>query len=309
MRIGAIDIGTNSTRLLVAEVINGKLHPLVREIEITRLGRGVNAKGQLQRDGIRENAIVLKKFRHQAEDFGVDALYAVATSAVRDAANKEEFLQISREVSGVDVEIISGEEEAHLSFCGVYSSFPAMDRNWAVCDVGGGSTEFIWNLGENVQSINIGCVRLTEMFLHSDPPGAEEISKAAAAIKEQINKLDLQVRKLVGVGGTITTLVAMEEKMKIYLPERVQGYVLKREQLDKHVRLLSVPLEERKRIVGLQPKRADVILAGVLIVREILDYLQLSEITVSDADILSGIIYKGIGELAQRRLSAYHDSI
>jgi exopolyphosphatase/guanosine-5'-triphosphate,3'-diphosphate pyrophosphatase len=278
-RVAAIDLGTNTTRLLVADVDGDALAQVVRRTAITRLGEGVDARRRLLPEPIARVRNVLSDYRRQAEQLGAERTLLVATSAVRDAENGEAFLGEIEWSYGFATRLLSGEEEAELTLRGV----GALEPGAVVLDVGGGSTELI---GAGVHtSLDVGSVRLTERFLHSDPPTAEELDACAAHVREQLP--GVAVASLVGVAGTVTTLAALEEGG--YDPDATHGYRLRLEQVERQCeRLAAATVEERRSMAGLEPERAPVIVGGVLVVREALRRYCLDEMTVSERDILDG---------------------
>lgn len=298
MRKAAIDIGTNSTRLLIAEV-NGKIKRLEKITTITRLGAGVDRWKVLKPESIEKNVNTLLRYKEIAQSYGVNDIAAIATSAVRDASNREEFLRIVKDKTGIDVNVISGEEEAALGFIG--ATYSLSDGLNVVVDIGGGSTEFIVGNGSDInilKSVDIGAVRITERFLPSDNVEGSDIIDAdkyiRSMIRETINEIkDLGDFKLVGVGGTITTLAAVDQGLVTYDIDKVHNYVLKKDNINEAFRrFLSVSLDDRKCISGLQPERADIIVAGTLILKIIMEELGAGCIIVSEQDNLDGMLVK-----------------
>jgi exopolyphosphatase/guanosine-5'-triphosphate,3'-diphosphate pyrophosphatase len=296
MRVAAIDLGTNSTRMLVADVVDGEVRDVVRRLAITRLGEGVDRRRRLLPLPIARVRNVLADYRRELEALGAERTLAVATSAVRDAENGDAFLGEIEWSYGFSTRLLSGEEEARLTFAGVTSSRKPRGP-MLVVDVGGGSTELIVGSGDGVDfhvSLDLGCVRMTERFLHSDPPSARELDDCGAfttaLLAERVpDDVRDEVGDAIGVAGTMTTLAALDLDLEPYDPERIHGHVVSRrtvgQQLD---RLASLPLEERRALRGLEPERAPVIVAGVVIVREVLDHFRLEGIEASEKDILHG---------------------
>lgn len=280
---GAIDIGTNSVRLLIGQREAGRVKPVCRQLSTTRLGQGLQKTGLLQEEAVRRTVQTLACYARILEEYGVKKYRAVATSAVRDAANRELLLKAARE-QGLEVEIISGEEEAWLSYTGAVSVHREL-KNPVVLDIGGGSTEMIFQLQGQIRSssTDVGAVRCTEASWSE-----EDIRQALA---EALTQLPPSPFSLVGVGGTITTLAAIDQELEPYDSQRVQGYVLTKKAVEAiEKRLSALSLEERRQVPGLQPERADIILAGIKILRVILDQLAVAELVVSESDILDGII-------------------
>jgi exopolyphosphatase / guanosine-5'-triphosphate,3'-diphosphate pyrophosphatase len=287
-RVAAVDLGTNSTRLLVADVLDGHVEELARETVITGLGEGVDVRRRLLPAPIARVRNCLTNFRRRAEQLGAERTLAVATSAVRDAENGEAFLGEVEWSYGFDTQLLSGEDEAALTMRGV-SVGRGVEPRTLLLDVGGGSTEL--TTGEFRVSIDIGSVRLTERYLASDPPADEEIAACRAAIRGVLEEraADLDVRHAIGVAGTITTIAALE--LGDYDRDRVHGYRLSTEAVERQLeRLASLPLTERRELPGLEPARAPVIVAGVAIVAEVLGFFGLPELEVSENDLLTGAV-------------------
>jgi exopolyphosphatase / guanosine-5'-triphosphate,3'-diphosphate pyrophosphatase len=285
-RVAAVDLGTNSTRLLVAEVEDGRVDELDRETVITRLGEGVDRRRRLLPEPIARVRNTLVDFRRRAEELGAERTLLVATSAVRDAENGEAFLGEIEWSYGFDTELLSGDEEAALTLRGV-SVGRKLKPGTLLLDVGGGSTEL--TLPGFRVSLDVGSVRLTERFLASDPPTADELEACRAAVRSVLEEhaSDLEVRAAIGVAGTITTIAALE--LGVYDRDRVHGYRLAREAVERRFeRLAGLPLDERRELPGLEPERAPVIVAGVAIVAEALHFFDLDELEVSEHDLLTG---------------------
>ena len=305
---GVIDIGTNSCRLFIAELENtseGKKikRELVKDVEIVKLGEGVNKTHNLNPNAIKRTLDCLKKYKEKASSYGVENIRAFATSAVRDAENREVFLQ---EVSklGIKIECISGKTEATLNFLG--NSLVFKDRILVV-DIGGGSTEF--TLGKDktigfIQSINIGAVRATEKFFSDNDYSEEKIEKCRSWIRKNLEILKtIKDRdfKLIGVAGTATTQISVRDKMEIYDSSKVHMAALTLDELKENLSLfLSKNFEERKNIIGLEEKRADVIIAGTLILLTILEELNQDKIIISESDNLSGAITREEETMSER---------
>ncbi len=269
-RVAAVDLGTNSTRLLVADVEGGRVDEVVRRSVVTRLGEGVDARRRLLPVPIARVRNVLTDFRRELEELGAERTLAVATSAVRDADNGEAFLGEVEWSYGFATQLLSGEEEAELTRRGVGET----DAGTLVLDVGGGSTELIT---EGLRaSLDVGSVRLTERFLHGDPPAPDELSAAAQAVRELLPPL--AAVRAVGVAGTVAQLALLAGATELRLVT-IEGL------LDG---LASQTLNERRRVRNLDPKRAPVIVGGALIVREVLRSYELTRIRFSIRDLLDG---------------------
>ena len=285
-RVAAVDLGTNSTRLLVADVLDGRVDELVRETVITRLGEGVDERRRLLPVPIARVRNCLTDFRHRAEELGAERTLAVATSAIRDAENGEAFLGEVEWSYGFDTRLLSGDEEAAMTLGGV-SVGRRLEPGTLLLDVGGGSTEL--TVGDFRVSLDVGSVRLTERLLASDPPSKDELAACRAAIRSVLEERagDLDVRHAIGVAGTITTIAALE--LGEYDRDRVHGYRIPTGRVEEQLeRLASLPLAERREVPGLEPERAPVIVAGIAIVAETLRFFGLAELEVSEHDLLTG---------------------
>ena len=302
-RYAAIDIGTVTCRMLVVDVGESGLHELTREYAITNLGEGVDATGELKPEAIDRVVRAIDGFLAvrdslSTSDHPVIRTVAVATSAARDARNAADFAACLRE-RGIELSVIPGAREAALSFSGASIDFSG--ERLMVVDVGGGSTEVVMGMGgaEPVcaHSFNVGCRRVTEKFLASDPPAPEELARARAWIREQMAswfadqaKEAADLERVVAVAGTATTVVSIRDRMETYDSSRVhKARVSRQELLEVYERLAALPLSARKNVVGLDPKRAPVMVAGLLILLEVLDFAGIDAFTVSETDILHGI--------------------
>jgi exopolyphosphatase/guanosine-5'-triphosphate,3'-diphosphate pyrophosphatase len=279
VRVAAVDLGTNTTRLLVADVVDGNVEEVHRETRITRLGEGVDARGRLLPLPIARVRNALADYRRTLESLGAERTLAVATSAVRDAENGEAFLGEIEWSYGFATKLLTGDDEARLTRRGVGE----LATGTLVLDIGGGSTELI--VDDFHVSLDIGSVRFTERFLHSDPPTPDELAACARAI----DLPDVQPTAAVGVAGTITTIAAQDLGLDHYDRERVHGHVLTRAgaraQLE---RLAALPVAQRRELPAMEPERAPVIVAGAVILAETLDHYGLDAIAVSERDILDG---------------------
>ncbi|HUK93979.1 MAG TPA: Ppx/GppA phosphatase family protein [Gaiellaceae bacterium] len=282
MRVGVVDLGTNSTRLLVADVHDGQVDEVVRRLRITRLGEGVDERRMLLPLPIARVRNVLSDYRRELEELGAERVLAIGTSAIRDAENGEAFLGEIEWSYGFTTRLLSGDQEAELTRRGVANG-RGLDDDTLVLDVGGGSTELI--TAGSRSSLDIGCVRLTERFLHSDPPTGGELEAAARASREALP--ELEPGDAIGVAGTVTSLAALE--LGAYDPERTHGHRLSREAVSTQLeRLASLPLAQRRELGALEPERAPVIVAGAVIVNEVLARYRLDELEVSERDLLHG---------------------
>ncbi|MCC6445244.1 MAG: Ppx/GppA family phosphatase [Armatimonadetes bacterium] len=300
-RRAVIDIGTNSVLLLVADVgeQDGSLNIVEDISEITRLGKGIAGGKGLQPEAIRRTVGVIETLTTRCRALRADSITAVGTAILREAANREIFLSEARQRCGLEVEVISGEEEARLSYRAVRgdSDLGLPDKAAiAVLDVGGGSTEVVFGK-ESVEfrkSIPIGAVRLSEAFLPTDPPPAEEQKKGLDFVLERLSELPpLPTDSVfVGVGGTIVNLGAVHLGLAEYGPSRLHGMRLTRADAEDALRLLaSKPLEERRQISGLEPKRADVIVGGAIIIAAVMKRYDLEAITMSCRGLRYGVLF------------------
>ena len=294
MRVAAVDLGTNSTRLLVADVEDGRLDEVARRLKITRLGEGVDERKRLLPAPIARVRNVLTDFRREAEWLGAERTLAVATSAIRDAENGEAFLGEVEWSYGFQTRLLSGHDEAQLTFRGV-SAGREVAEDTLVIDIGGGSTELVVGGPDGLclhDSLDIGGVRLTERFLHSDPPSDEELDACGAAVRELLAErvpADMRPRTAIGVAGTITSITALDLGLAAYDPDQVHGHCLSREGVQTQLeRLAALPLAERREVPALDPDRAPVIIAGTVILREVLDHFGLDALEASERDILDG---------------------
>jgi exopolyphosphatase / guanosine-5'-triphosphate,3'-diphosphate pyrophosphatase len=282
MRVGVVDLGTNSTRLLVADVDGEDVDEVARRTTITRLGEGVDERRKLLPLPVARVRNVLSEYRRELEQLGAERVLAIGTSAVRDAENGEAFLGEIEWSYGFASRLLSGEEEAELTRRGVANG-RVLGEETLVLDVGGGSTELI--TASRRTSVDVGSVRLTERFLRSDPPTHEELDAAAEAVRTVLPPLD--PGDAIGVAGTVTTLAALE--LGAYDPQRVHGYRLSRQAVAAQLeRLASLPLAGRRELPGLEPERAPVIVGGAIVVREVLDRYGLDGLEVSERDLLHG---------------------
>jgi exopolyphosphatase/guanosine-5'-triphosphate,3'-diphosphate pyrophosphatase len=297
--VAVVDIGSNSTRLLIAELDDGRVvAELDRRTNVTRLGAGVDANGRLRDDAIARVFATLDLYREAIREFAVDRSIAVMTSAVRDAANGAEFAAEVERQYRLEPHILTGEDEAQLTFLGATSERdPDDDTPTLVVDIGGGSTELVLGTGRRAGfhvSTQAGVVRQTERHLHSDPPTEDELEALRVDVRGILSAAvpaDQRegVRHAIGVAGTATQLAAIAQALEPYDAARVHGYVLTAAERGRLLaQLAAVPLAERERIPGLDPKRAPTIVAGVVILGEVAALFGLEQIEVSEHDILRG---------------------
>ncbi len=293
--VAAIDIGTNSVRLLVSQDGRTTLERLMR---ITRLGKGVDATGRLDPEAIERTVTVLREYREVMDRFGVEKVRMTATSAARDAANRDDFFDAAEAAVGVRPELLSGEEEGRLSFLGATADLDPADGPFLVCDIGGGSTEFSYGTTESEATIStdMGCVRLTEAWLHSDPPSAEELSQAISIVEIHLDDVMREIPEateaatFVGLAGTVSTAAAVEIGLAEYDRDRIHHFVLTKPAVEDVFRTLATEaLADRIHNPGLERERADVIVGGMCVLVSIMRRLGFSECLVSEADILDGL--------------------
>ncbi|HEY3493954.1 MAG TPA: Ppx/GppA phosphatase family protein [Polyangiaceae bacterium] len=291
--VAAIDIGTNSVRLLLTD---GGGRELERSMRMTRLGQGIDVSGVLHPDAIARTVDVLSEYGARIESSGAGRRRAVATSAARDAANREPFFDAAERALGFRPELLSGEDEALLSFQGATAGLSAGEGPFLVVDIGGGSTEFVLGSSapEAAISVQIGCVRLTERHLKSDPPIRSELdacfadaTRALASVRDVIDVR--RARRVLGLAGTVTSLSAMALGLESYDPQRTHHSVLRRAEVEALlVRLAAADLESRRELL-VQPQRAEVIVGGAVVLVAILREFTIDELLVSEHDILDGL--------------------
>lgn len=300
-RVATVDIGTNSTRLLVADIDgsgrDAKLVTVDRRTQITRLGQGVDKERRLHTDAIARTVSVLREYRGTIDELGVETVAATATSASRDAANRDDFFDEAERVLGVRPELLGGEDEARLEFLGATSGLQ-QPGPYLVVDVGGGSTEFIagTDAPDGLVSIDIGCVRLTEQYLHGDPPSPEELSQAVQVVRDHLSDVDRivpaaqQAKTLIGTAGTVWTLAAIELGVDAAESDRIDHFRLTREAAEDVFRTLATEtIEQRRHNPGLEPGRVDVIVGGAIVVVSVMRHWGFDELLVSESDILDGL--------------------
>jgi exopolyphosphatase/guanosine-5'-triphosphate,3'-diphosphate pyrophosphatase len=298
VNVAVVDIGSNSTRLLIAERDDGRIRELHRESQVTRLGAGVDADGRLSDEAMQRVYDTLDRYRAEIDAHDCGAAVAVLTSAVRDSANGQEFADTIRERYRLEPHVLTGDEEARLTFLGATSERDPDDRQpTLVLDIGGGSTELVIGSGHTVDfhvSTQAGVVRQTERHLHTDPPTDGELDELGADVRAIIADAVPAARRrgvqhAIGVAGTATSLAAIAQRLDPYDPERVHGYQLARDEARRILaQLAAIPVAERRQVPGLHPDRAPTIVAGVVIFLAVLDLFGLEEIEISEHDILRG---------------------
>jgi exopolyphosphatase/guanosine-5'-triphosphate,3'-diphosphate pyrophosphatase len=294
MTVAAVDIGTNSVRLLIADE-NGR--ELERAMQITRLGQGVDQSGALHPDAITRTLAVLSSYGQRIQSFGVRRVRAAATSAARDTSNRELFFDAAERALGARPELLSGDEEARLSFRGATAGLDTSDGPFLVIDIGGGSTEFVLGLSEPEQQISVqmGCVRLTERHLDADPPTVAQIDACIGDVRHELLRVrpavDVQrARKVIGLAGTVSALAAMQLGLDEYDANRTHGSVLTRANVEALFERLREATVETRRGLLVQPERAEVIVGGAIVLLTILREFAIDGLIVSEHDILDGLV-------------------
>ena len=304
-RYGAIDCGTNALRLLVADVIDGELREVTREMRTVRLGEGVDATGEFTPAALERTFAALDEYARMIDDLDVSGLRIVATSASREVRNADEMIDGFQRRVGVVPEVIDGLAEARLSYAGAVRGLPDGVGEFPVlvADIGGGSTEFIRGSGptvdliESATSIDIGCVRMTERCLHSDPPTDDEIRDAIGIVDAELDRAfrDVSVdsiRGFIGLAGSVTTVAALAHGLTSYDAQQIHGSVTTRDQVEEVTdSLLKMSRTQRAALPVMHPGRVDVIGGGALVLRQILSRLPVSCVVASETDILDGIVY------------------
>jgi exopolyphosphatase/guanosine-5'-triphosphate,3'-diphosphate pyrophosphatase len=306
-RLAAVDIGTNSIRLLVADVdANGnprtaRVSTVERLMRITRLGQGVDGDRRLRPDAIARTLAVLDQYGALARELGVERMRATATSAARDASNRNDLFVPAESALGLRPELLTGAEEARLSFLGATATLDEMGAAapYLVVDIGGGSTEFVLGTDgpEALVSIDVGCVRITEQFLHSDPPAPEELSSAVSVVRDHLADVQREIpewhraQTLVGLAGTVSTVAAVEQGLPAYDRTRIHHFRLTRAAVEDVFRTLATEsAADRRHNPGLEPERVDVIVGGTLVLAAVLRTFGFDELLVSEDDILDGVV-------------------
>lgn len=300
MKIGTIDIGTNSIRLLIAEYVNNKIENRNKYINTTRIGQGVDKDGYITKEAMDRNLNALKEFSDICKEQNCEAVYCMGTSALRDSKNGQEFVKKAKEMANIDVKIICGDEESNLGFLGVLEGTEGDKKdNILVIDIGGGSTEFVLGNEEGInfcRSENVGALRMTEKFITTDPISEEDFNQMNYFIENTISSTleilkNKKISKLVGIGGAITSVSAMNQQLEVYSMEKVHNSEVTKKDIEKILQnLKKMTLNDKKTIKGLQPKRADIITAGVTILNIIMEKLEFEKIMISEYDNLEGLI-------------------
>ncbi|NQT64920.1 MAG: Ppx/GppA family phosphatase [FCB group bacterium] len=292
-----LDIGTNSIKFFVFSIENGIPTTIIDTNNISRLGEGLLKTGVISTEAIDRNIEALRGFIKIAEDEKVEEIIAVGTMCLRTAKNSDVFLEKAKAELGLTINVIPGEEEARLSYLAVLSTIGNTDKNVAVFDTGGGSTEFIFGKGTSLEdriSLNLGAVHPTEEFLVSDPVTEDELKKMLDYMKNFFGEkiIDRKADFLIGIGGTVTSMGAVMHKMINYDPTIIQGSQMTLNEVKDQIEMYQKKtIEERKQISGLQPKRADVILAGAGIINTIMEIFKIDAFTISDRGLRHGLMF------------------
>lgn len=295
-KYAVLDLGSNSIRLLLCQYENGKIEG-EKFLIMTRLGKNVDSTGRLSDESMKATIEALQEFKSKSEAYGAEEIFAMATSAVRDASNGSDFVKQIKDETGINVEILSGESEARVGVKGVVAGLDEVDRT-LIIDIGGGSTELIV-YDEGIQfsrSLNLGAVRMTGKHVSSDPLVEGDLIKLKVDVESSLNDTlkvlsDYTIDKAIGIGGTATTFGAIQLEMGQYDRRKIHNYNLTYQQLDDIIKKLeALSVDERKQIRGLDPRRADIIHTGGLILENILSGLNLSNYTISDFDNLEGYL-------------------
>lgn len=300
MKLGAIDIGTNSMRLLVADYKDNKIENRKKYVNTTRIGQGVDKDGYIIKEALERNLKALKEFSDICAEEDCEKVYCMGTSALRDSKNGQEFVNRAKDLANIDVNIITGKEESNLGFMGVLEGVDGDKKeDILVLDIGGGSTEFVVGNEEGIKfskSENVGALRMTEKFITTDPINDKEFDDMTKFIETTVSSTlekikTMKINNLVGIGGTITSLSAMNQELEVYSMEKVHNSVVTKKDLEKILQnLKKMTLNDKKALKGLQPKRADIITAGVKILYIIMEKLEFEEIMISEYDNLEGLI-------------------
>ncbi|MEA2095607.1 MAG: Ppx/GppA phosphatase family protein [Candidatus Cloacimonadota bacterium] len=292
-----LDIGTNSIKFFLFSIENGKSTTIIDTNNISRLGEGLLKTGLISDEAMNRNIEALREFIKSAEEENVKEITAVGTMCLRTAKNSDVFLKRVKDELGLTIKVIPGEEEARLSYLAVLSTIGNTDKNVVVFDTGGGSTEFIFGKGTNLNnriSLNLGAVHPTEEFLISDPVTNDELKKMQDHMLDFFGEriTDKRADYLIGIGGTVTSMGAVMHKMVKYDPKIIQGSQMSLVEVKKQIKLYkNKTIEERKQIPGLQPKRADVILAGAGIINTIMEIFMIDSFTISDRGLRHGLMF------------------
>lgn len=340
MKIGAIDIGTNSMRLLVCDYLNNEFKNRKKYVNTTRIGKGVDSNGYISENAIKTNIDALVEYRKICDNEKCEKIFCIGTSALRDSKNKEEFIKLAKEKANIDVEIISGKDESEYGFIGVLSGYKEeqnleeinnkdiksdleyiddkdkkvknmhdkkLDEYFLVIDIGGGSTEFIVGNFDGIKfskSENIGAVRFSEKFIKEEITTNEKLNEMDKFIEETIketiqNIKKHNIKKVIGIGGTISSVSAINQEMEVYSMDKIHNSEVKLFDIEKILQKLSqMTLNDKKKVKGLQEKRADIIVSGVKILEKSMKLIEKQSITVSEYDNLEGLICQKLKKMS-----------
>ena len=298
MRVSAIEIGTNSTKFIIAQLNeNGAVEVITRTSTVNRLSSGMYPENSLKPEAIEKGIEIIGNMINESNAQGAQLVSIFSTSVLRDAGNKEAFIGRIKELFGIDINVISGEEEAQLAYMACREVVDDKSQKFSVIDIGGGSTEIIIGNGTDIEqkiSLDVGAVRLTEMFVSHDPVEDSEIEQMTAYIEKQINEresLDLSGLQLVGTGGTIKTLGTLFYQKDHSKEKTINGKVIKKYEIELLFSMLKLlNIDSKKKLIGLNPKRADVITSGIRILLSVMDKFRLEEIKISSQGVLEGFI-------------------
>lgn len=300
VRVAALDCGTNSVRLLIADLVDGVLHDVHREMRIVRLGQGVDRSGALTPEAIERTRVALADYAAMIAANDVERTRMVATSATRDASNRADFVAMVRATLGADPEVVTGDEEAALSFGGAAGTIPGLSGPVLLTDIGGGSTELVIGTpdgpgGLRARSMDVGSVRMTERHLHDDPPTPAQVSAVVDDVTRAIDRArrDVPMHEaavLVGVAGTVTTIAAMALELTAYDPVLIHGSRMSGARIAEITdRLIHMDHDARAAVAVIHPGRVDVITGGAIILRTVIERSGADELIASEHDILDGI--------------------
>ena len=302
MTISVVDIGTNTILLLVAQNEGHRIAKILHDEQvIARVGKGVDERRLILRESFERAADFLSAYRRTSESLKAERIIAVGTSAIRDAQNRDDFCEFIRQKTGITIEVLSGDEEAEWTFQGAIGENGGTSGNFTVLDIGGGSTEIIFGSRAKILrkvSLDIGCVRISERVLRAQPPTKEMVASAQTLIRKALERIEfdgINTSTAVAVAGTVTTLAAMRLRLDEYDPASVEGFELRRRDVEEEFeRLQGKTIDQLRSIRQISPGREDILLAGVLILREFMEWGRLEEIRVSDRGLRYGIMLREI---------------
>jgi len=296
-KIAIIDVGSNSIKFFLGEKgADGTLSTILDKNDIARLGEGLRETGMINPEAIQRNSQAIANFAQTARENGADEIFCVGTMALRNAKNTDEFVKLVKDTCDVNLIVIPGEEEARLSYLAVLSALPLSDGKLAIFDTGGGSTEFVFGTGTTMEkrfSIDLGAIRITEKYFQADPVSPTDVEAALAEIDACFANGNVAgiVSQLVGMGGTVTSMGAVKHKMTTYDPDIIQGSTLALSDVEEQIEAYSTRTIEQRKEIALQPKRADVILAGACILKVIMRRLGVDKLTISDRGLRHGMAF------------------